>query len=58
MIVTRFVHLNFREGDEVVLAKGTHQGTLGSFYTCGKTSTGRISPSVMVASATLYGPVN
>jgi hypothetical protein len=28
---TRLVHSEFREGDEVVLAKGTYQGTLGVF---------------------------
>jgi hypothetical protein len=31
MISARLVHPEFQEGDEVVLAKGTYQGTLGVF---------------------------
>ena len=31
MISTRLVHPEFHEGDEVVLAEGTYQGTLGVF---------------------------
>jgi hypothetical protein len=31
MISIRLVQPEFREGDEVVLAKGTYQGTLGVF---------------------------
>jgi hypothetical protein len=31
MISARLVHPEFHEGDEVVLAEGTYQGTLGVF---------------------------
>jgi hypothetical protein len=31
MISTRLVHPEFREGDDVVLAEGTYQGTPGVF---------------------------
>ena len=31
MISTRLAHPEFREGDEVVLAEGTYQGTIGVF---------------------------
>ena len=31
MISTRLVHPEFHEGDEVELAEGTYQGTLGVF---------------------------
>ncbi len=51
MVGTRVASPVFREGDEVVLAEGPYQGTLGVFLRQKRTSTGRISPSATAASA-------